>query len=285
MGVNVNPVVVPHDAAGNALLGQQTMARSVPVTMATDQPAIPVTLTAANARTGVVSSILALGGGTAGTLQPMRSTTYNEQAANAQRSFASSSASDTAAGVGARKVNFTYYTTTGTGPFTETVTLNGVTAVATVATNIRFIEIMEVTEVGSSGANVGTITMFVNNTGGGGTVGTIGVGTILAAVGDNQTLWAHHYVETGLIVSLSTLVVGAQSGGANTSARFLMRQQAVLTANAAEQLVADVLLVQGAFARLFNFYVQVPGFTRLTCYCIPSVNNTTVTAAFDYSEV
>lgn len=300
-----NPVLVAAKEAGNATtlrtvagrldenigswfgattptVGQKAMAESIPVCLPTDQTAVLVTFT--GTRTGVVSSIITLGGGTAGMLQVMRSTTYNEQGANAKRSFASSSASDTAAGTGARKVHFTYYTTTGTGPFEETVTLSGTTAVPTVATDIRFIESMEVTEVGSGGANVGTITMYVNDTGGGGTIGTIGIGNILTAVGDNRTLWAHHYVETGVIASLSTLIVGAQSGGSGTSARFFVRKQAVLVANSAEELVGDILLTQGAFSRLFNFYVRVPGFARLTAYAIPAVNNSTLSAAFDFSE-
>jgi hypothetical protein len=258
------------------------MAQSIPVTMPTDQTAVLVTFT--GTRTGVVGTIISLGGGTAGTLQVMRATAYTEPASNAQRSMSSSSANDTAAGTGARTVEITYYTNTGTGPFTETITLNGTTAVNTVATDIRFIEEMDVRTVGSGGANAGTISLFGSTAGGGGTVGTIGVGSILTGVGDNRTLWAHHYVEAGVTASLSTLIVGAQSGGANTSARFLVRSAAVLTANAAELLVGDVLLVQGAFSRLFSFYVRVTGFVRLTAYAIPSVNNTTLSAAFDYSE-
>jgi hypothetical protein len=124
-----------------------------------------------------------------------------------------------------------------------------------------------------------------STTGGGGTVvGTIGVGNILTGVGDQRTLWAHHYVEVGVTASLSTLIVGAQSGGSGTSARFFVKSSEVLTANAVELLVGDVLLVQGAFSRLFSFYVRVTGFVRLTAYAIPAGNNTVLSAAFDYSE-
>ena len=263
-------------------VGQKTMATSIPVTLPTDQSAVLVTFT--GTRTGVVGAIISLGGGTANTLQIMRATPYTEPASNAQRSMASSSANDTAAGTGARTVEITYYTTTGTGPFTETITLNGTTPVNTVATNIRFIEELDVETVGSGGANAGTISLFGSTAGGGGTVGTIGVGNILTGVGDNRTLWAHHYVEAGVTASLSTLIVGAQSGGSGTSARFFVKSTEVLVANAVERLIGDVLLVQGAFSRLFSFYVRVTGFVRLTAYAIPAVNNTTLSAAFDYSE-
>lgn len=263
-------------------VGQKVMAQSIPVCMPTDQTAVLVTFT--GTRTGAVGSIVSLGGSTAGILQTMRATAYTEQGSQAQRSFKSNNVNDTSAGTGARTVKFIYYSNTGAGPFTETVTLNGTTAVATVATDIRFIESMEVVTSGSGGANAGTITMSVNNAGGGGTIGSIGVSSIVTGVGDNKTLWAHHYVAVGVIASLSTLIVGAQSSGSGTSARFFVKAQSVLTANATETLVGDVLLVQGAFSRLFNFYVKVTGFSRLTVYAVPSNNNATLSAAFDYSE-
>lgn len=264
-------------------VGQKTMSESIPVCLPTNQNAVLVTFT--GTRTGVVGSIITLGGGSAGVLQTMRATTYTEPASQAQRSIGSSSASDTAAGTGARSIKITYYDNAGAGPFTETVALNGTTPVNTVATDIRFIESMEVVTVGSGGTNVGTISLFGSTAGGGGTVGTIGTGNIQTSTGDGRTLWAHHYVAAGFTASLSTLVVGAQSGGSGTSARFLVRAISVLTANAVDVLVGDVLLVQGAFTRFFNFYPKVVGFSRLTAYAIPSVNNTILSAAFDFSEI
>lgn len=118
---------------------------------------------------------------------PVRESTYNEQSSNAARSFSSSSASDTSAGVGARQITLTYYTSTGDGPFTEIVTLNGTSAVNTTSSTICFIENIIVTSAGSTGSNVGTITMFISTGGGGGTLATMTIGT-------NTTLWAHHYV-------------------------------------------------------------------------------------------
>lgn len=120
----------------------------------------------------------------------VRATTYTPQGTNAQRSFSSTSANDTAAGTGARQIRITYLDASGAGPFTETITLNGAAAVNSVNTNIALIERMDVVAVGSGGGNAGTIRIHTLVAGGGAIWGSI-------AVGDNQTFWAHHYVPTG----------------------------------------------------------------------------------------
>ena len=265
-------------------VGQKVMASSIPVTFASDQTPLSVTFATVGARSGVSSARLVLGGATAGTKNVMRSTAYTEPAAAAQRSLGSSSASDTAAGVGARTVRITYFDNTGAGPFTEIVTLNGVTPVNTVATTIRFIEKMEVVTAGSTLVNVGTITLFGAAAGAGGTVGTIGIGNIVAAVGDNTTLWAHHYCPVLYTCKLSVLVVSAQSGGSGTNGLFYTTSIKPLVANATEVLIGDTLLVQGSFQRTFSFNPSEAGFVRFTTYGIPGTNNSTLTAAFDWSE-
>lgn len=265
-------------------LGQKTMALSTPVTMASNQTPLPVTFTPADSRTGVSGAFLTLGGGTAGVLVILRATTYTEPAAAAQRSVASASANDTAAGTGARSVRITYFDNSGNGPLFETVTLNGTTAVNTVATDIRFIESMEVVTAGSLFANAGIITLYGATGGGGGTVGSIGVGTIVTGVGDNRTVWAHHYVAAGYTAQLATFSLGIQSGGGNTSGRFLIRMTQPLVANSADVTIGDVVLVNGSYLRQFQYPLEEPGFARLTAYCIPAVNNTTVAASFDWSE-
>lgn len=115
---------------------------------------------------------------------------YVQPTAAAQRSIGSTSANDTAAGTGARKVRLTYYDGSMAGPFTETVTLNGTTAVNTVATNIRFVESIVVTEVGSSGFNNGLIALQTGTGGAGPTIATMTAGYM-------DTLFAHHYVAAG----------------------------------------------------------------------------------------
>lgn len=265
-------------------VGQKTTANSVPVTMASNQPSIPVTFTPADSRTGVSGAFLTLGGGTANTLVLLYATTYTEPAAAAQRSIASASANDTAAGTGARTVQITYYDNSGNGPLFETVTLNGTTAVNTVATDIRFIESMEVITAGSLSANAGILTLYGATGGGGGTVGSIGVGTIVTGVGDNRTIWAHHYVAAGYTAQLATFSISIQSGGGNTSGRFLIRMTQPLVANSADVPIGDVVLVNGSYLRQFQYPLEEPGFARLTAYCIPAVNNCTIAASFDWSE-
>lgn len=299
-GTNVMPA---GDAVARSIFQQISDGTTGPVTVkpastaavAADKPLvvtihptsapITVTNTPAGARTGVSYSLKILGGSTANVLQTMRTTVYAEPASAAQRSISSSSASDTAAGVGARTVKITYYDNSGVGPLTETVTLNGTTAVNTVATNIRFIEKMEVVTAGSSLFNIGTITLFVSTAGAGGTIGTIGVGNIITGVGDNQTFWAHHYVAAGFTAQLSVLVIGIQSGGSGTNGQFFVRSAQPLVANTAEVIVGDSVLAIGTFERAFTFNPNIIGFARLTAYGIPGVNNATMSCAFDWSEV
>lgn len=128
----------------------------------------------------------------------VRASAYTPPGNNAQRSVKSTNANDSSAGTGARKVKITYLDADCNGPFTETVTLNGVNGVNTVATNIALIEKLEVVEVGSGGGNVGAIQLMTGLAGAGSVVGQI-------QVGDNQTYWAHHYVPAGKKCSITGL--------------------------------------------------------------------------------
>jgi hypothetical protein len=120
-------------------------------------------------------------------------TTYNQPSTSAQRSVSSTSASDAAAGTGCRQIKITFYDQNVNGPFTETIMLNGVTAVNTVSTNVCFIEKIEAMAVGTNKKNVGVITLFNATAGGGGTLATFNPSNFT----ENQTLWAHHYVRPG----------------------------------------------------------------------------------------
>jgi hypothetical protein len=132
----------------------------------------------------------------------IRATAYTPQGTNAQRSLKSTSASDTAAGVGARTIIINYLNTS----FQlkqDTVTLNGITAVNTNATDIAFIESMVVATVGTQGGgNVGAIQIFTATAGGGSLCGSI-------AAGDNTTFWAQHYVPTGVTCYLLDISGGS----------------------------------------------------------------------------
>lgn len=149
-------------------------------------------------------------GTAAAAAKTVRATVYTAPGNNVGRSIVSTVAADAAAGTGARTVKITYLDATGAGPFTETVTLNGLTAVNTVNTNIALIERMDVMTVGSGGGNAGTINLMTGLAGAGTVIGSI-------AVGDNQTNWAHHYVPVGktcyvlLIEGSATVAAGGLS--------------------------------------------------------------------------
>lgn len=163
----------------------------------------------------------------------IRATTYTEQSSNAQRSLVSTDTNDTSAGTGARTVKITYYDEDLAGPFTETVTLNGTTAVNTTATDICFIERMDVETVGSQLGNVGTISLMSTTGGGGSAVGSI-------APGDNETNWVHHYIAAGKalrILSIYAHIRGVCGGTAH------LRYATPTVSNTPEKTVAPVLRV------------------------------------------
>jgi len=134
----------------------------------------------------------------------IQATAYTEQTTNGRRSFKSTSANDITGGTGARNVKLTYYDSNVNGPFTETITLNGLTAVNTVATNICLIEKLEVFEVGSTGGNAGAINLYT---------GINGTGTIFVsiAIQDNMTYFAHHYIPKNKTMYLLT-IAGSSKG-------------------------------------------------------------------------
>lgn len=210
---------------------------------------------------------------------PVRATTYTEPTIAAQRSIASSSASDTAAGTGARSVKVTYYDGSMVGPLTVTLALNGTTPVNTGVADLRFIEKMEVVTVGSGGANVGTITLFGSTGGGGGTVGTI-------AVGDNRTFWAHHYVDSGKTMSLRSMYCGTRGGG--SGGNFFGRKVNPLMANDVEiQVTEDIRTASSgsSIQRIYDGPITFLGPMRFTVFVDPdAASNTDWFASFDLVE-
>jgi hypothetical protein len=298
----VNVTFVGH-AAGNAIEGQAEVGSPleeapVPVagvdnsnnvqTLRVDPDGnlqVVVNNISSNAVVGISTGMVQLGGATAGTLNVVRATAYIEPSSNAQRSIKSSSASDSSAGVGARTLEITYLDSTGAGPYTEVVTLNGTTAVNTVATNICFIEKVIVKTVGSTLVNVGTISLYTTTGGGGTVIGTIGVGNLVAATGDNRTLWGHHYVPTGKTASLATYIISAESGGSGTNATFFFRSTALPVSSNAEVVISDLILVTGPLVRQLAIPIRVIGPAKVVAYGIPGGNNVRLNASFDFSEL
>lgn len=131
----------------------------------------------------------------------IRATTYTPQGNNAQRSVNSTSTSDISAGTGAQQIIISYLNASFTLK-SETITLNGTTAVNSVGTDWAFIENIAVSQVGSGGGNAGTIQIWTATGGTGSVWGSI-------AISDNETFWAHHYVPTGVNCYIMTFSAGA----------------------------------------------------------------------------
>jgi len=211
----------------------------------------------------------------------VRRTAYIEQVSDAQRSIVSANANDTAAGTGARSVRITYLTASGAGPFTETVTLNGTTAVNTVATNICFIEELVVVTVGSTSSNVGIISLRAATAGGGATIGTI-------AATDNRTFWSHHYIPTGKICNITGVSVSHNGTTVGSGAVFVIRAISLPIANQAEAQVSDFVRLYGQAStstRNYGSPIKVSGPARLISYVTPETSTAVVyRSSIDFFE-
>lgn len=259
--------------------------RALVVVLSPNQPAIPISSSPATSTTGIAFGRVQYGA-SAGVLTAVRATVYTEQTANFTGSIKSSNANDTSAGTGARSVIITYYDQSGSGPFTETVTLNGTTAVNLVNTNHCFIEKMEVVTVGSLGYNAGTITLYTGAGGTGTAVGSIGFGSIVSTMGDNRTLWAHHYKLASKKISLHTLVVMTNG---NQVAIFHIRQATPLLANTPEVICSDFLATAtngSVSVRELRdpIVIDAGEFRRVTLYVVSNGSNTNFQGSFDYAE-
>jgi hypothetical protein len=198
---------------------------------------------------------------------PFSATVYTEQAANGQRSISSTSVLDAAAGTGARTVGLTYYSLVAgvvTGPFTETLTLNGIVAVNTVATNICFIAKMEVLTAGVGGVNAGIIQLFTLIAGGGIVFASI-------AVSDRRTFLGLTYIPTGADLYLTGVVIASTASTGNVPQASL-RSMRYDVAAAAEAVVHDRVSVQGHTGSNTIHYRtphRVTGPARLRAYVTP----------------
>jgi len=255
--------------------------KALVVVVSPNQQAIPVSLSSsATSINGLAFGYIMLGGGSAGNLYAIRATTYTEQTTNAQRSVSSNSAADTATGTGARTVLITYYDQTGAGPFTETVTLNGTTAVNTTNTNICFIEKMEVVTVGTGLYNAGRIRLWTTTGGGGSVIGSINRNTVVSGLGDGRTLWAHHYVPLGKTCNITGISVYA-----SRSATFHLKSTQIGVANAASVIISGLTTsTRSHFQRTYDSPVTVVGPSLIVFYGVPRNNGVTMIASFDFFE-
>lgn len=206
----------------------------------------------------------------------VEATAYTEQASGAKRSLKSSSANDAAAGTGARKVKLTYYTLasdgTITGPFSETVSLNGTTAVATTATNIALVERLEVTDAGSGGVAAGTISLYDDDAGAGSVFGSI-------AAGEVRTHWAHHYVPSNRACEVTDLEC---LGGDTTTA---LVELVSMPPGGVEQPLTGQYGTTSTLARDEKIGVLIPGPARVEAQVTPGgAGAQTTRASFGYVD-
>jgi hypothetical protein len=193
-------------------------------------------------------------------------TPYIEQTANGGRSIVSTSALDTAAGTGARTVRIIYYSIVAgvvTGPFTETVALNGLVPVNTVAVNIGLVQQMEVLTVGVTGANQGILNLFTG-------LGATGVVFTSIAVTRRTALLGHQYIVTGQTLVLTKIAVSSRASSGN-SPTFALRSLDLSSSTAAEQLVVDGIQAQGHAntALVIEIGQRIQGPARLRAYVTP----------------
>lgn len=211
----------------------------------------------------------------------VRRTAYTEQTVNGQRSIASTSALDTAAGTGARTIKIEYLDQTGAGPFSETLTLNGTTGVNTVATNICFIEQITVLTAGSTGSNAGVITLYTAINKGGSAIGTI-------TETNNQTFWAHHYIPTGKTCNVTGISCGHSGTTVGSGALFTLNAKNLSVSTNIERQVSDFVRLYGqtsTFSRNYSSPIKVIGPARLQMYVTPeTTSSTTYRGAFDFFE-
>lgn len=228
------------------------------VVLSPNQQAIPVTTSPSTATSGISLGNMTT---TSKSNVAVQASVYNEQSANFTGSIKSSSANDASAGTGARTVTIYYVDSTGATSTTETVTLNGTTAVNLVNTNHCFIEKMVVATVGTGGTNAGAITLFT---------GAAGAGTAVAIIntGDGQTYLGHHYVVTGKTCHITDF-----TGLTNSSNETLFTIQAIPipTTNQISLVVSD--WVTGSQTnqtqRTFGSTINVTGPARLQLFGAP----------------
>ena len=257
---------------------------SLVVQITPNQPPIPTTVVPATSIAGSVVGRIA--GVSSGTFTTVRQTTYVEQTTNAQRSIVSANANDSAAGTGARQVQITYLSATGEGPFTETVTLNGTTAVNTVATNICFIERMDVVAVGSGGSNAGAINLYTGTGATGVIFAAIGTGAVATGTGDNQTFYAHHYVPIDFTVQGYYVSVGIIASAGGGSSVTVLRYRDPTIPTSPWRLASDYInAAQGnSTSRTYFASIKLPGPLVVAAFVTPANNNSTATCSFDFAD-
>ena len=183
-------------------------------------------------------------------------------------SVVSSSASDAAAGIGARTLTISGLNGTTYEEQTETITLNGVGAVTTAA-SFAIVHRMIVATAGSSGTNVGTLTS---------TIGGTATGNVVA--GKGQTQMAFYMIPAG-----KTGYLTKYGGSIDASATASIDLELFATPfGGALNLKGTIMFYGGGNTQGFREYetpLQFAEKTLLRLRATSDANNVDVVGAFD----
>lgn len=183
----------------------------------------------------------------------------------------SSDANDTAAGTGARTVLIRGINNNGE-EVTETVTLNGQTAVNTTKT-YTFIQQVTVLTAGSGKANAGTIYVGTGTV----TAGVPAVPYNAISIGDNNSLTGAWTCPTGYTgyITFGSIATGTENG-----ANYMTGRLKVLGTDGLERTAAIVTFANGDFIYDFKYPVKITAGQRVTATVKSTADNEAVSCYF-----
>jgi hypothetical protein len=185
--------------------------------------------------------------------------------------ISSSSADDTSAGTGARTVYILGINGTG-GYVSETVTLNGQTAVNTVH-EYDAIETMSVVSVGSGGVNAGIIYAGTGTV----TAGVPAVPYSAIGVGDNLSLVGHWTCPTGYT---GYLVSGSITSGTSNANQYIIARLKLRAQDNIVRTAAITTLHDGTADYDFSYPIRIQAGECITATAKGSGNNNDVSSYF-----
>lgn len=188
-------------------------------------------------------------------------TSFTYTGSNVYGYIASNSANDTLAGTGAQKITITYFKADGSGPFTETDNLQGLTGIYT-ANTMAFIQSVVVSQVGSGGTNVGTI--LVSNLSPLSTMASINPG-------DSETYYCHHIVPLGKTAYITDFLFGSATTSAGQGGRFFVKKQALPQSSNAVLNAAGTMALVGTSStqNILLSPIKIVGPSLITVQLIP----------------
>jgi len=261
---------------------------SLVVQISPNQTTLPVILSAPAGTKGTALGYVRVVA--ANTDTPVRFTSWSSAVAQTPRYLASTSALDGgAAGSNAAKtVLITFYGGDNTGPYTETVTLNGTTAVATTSTNIGYVESMFISSTtdGPDYVNRGTVTLYYDS---GKTIkmAEIGLNQFDTTRGDGRTFYAHHFVPSGKICNITKFTLGALNAKASNSVGVAYLRIFRTNSTQPSYAIGDILISDSYVQRTYETPLQVTGPMLIAAYVRTPVVSTSADFAvsFDYYDV